>query len=53
MPGRPTKGRRFGGSAAHQKAMMANLVASLIAAEGITTTEDEVIQAVEALNAIG
>ena len=39
MPGRPTKGRRFGGSAAHQKAMMANLVASLIAAEGITTTE--------------
>jgi len=39
MPGRPTKGRRFGGSAAHQKAMMANLVASLIAAEAVVTTE--------------
>ena len=35
----PKKGRRFGGSSAHQKSMMANLVASLIAAEGITTTE--------------
>src|SRR5487761_1440325 len=39
MPGTPTKGRRFGGSAAHQKAMLGNLVASLIAAEGIVTTE--------------
>ena len=39
MPARPRKGKRFGGSAAHQKAMMANLVASLIAAEGIVTTE--------------
>jgi large subunit ribosomal protein L17 len=39
MPARPKKGRRFGGDAAHQKAMMANLVASLIAAEGIVTTE--------------
>ena len=39
MPARPRKGARFGGSAAHQKAMMANLVASLIAAEAITTTE--------------
>ncbi len=39
MPGTPTKGRRFGGSSAHQKAMMANLVASLIAAEAIVTTE--------------
>lgn len=39
MPGRPRKSRRFGGSASHQKAMMANLVASLIAAEGIVTTE--------------
>ena len=39
MPARPKKGARFGGSAAHQKAMMANLVASLIAAEAITTTE--------------
>ena len=39
MPGAPTKGRRFGGSAAHQKAMFGNLVASLIAAETIVTTE--------------
>ncbi|MEN3315712.1 MAG: large subunit ribosomal protein [Acidimicrobiaceae bacterium] len=39
MPGTPTKGRRFGGSAAHQKAIMANLVASLIAAEALVTTE--------------
>ncbi|MGI9118633.1 MAG: 50S ribosomal protein L17 [Acidimicrobiales bacterium] len=39
MPGTPTKGRRFGGSSAHQKAMFANLVASLIAAEAIVTTE--------------
>ena len=30
---------RFGGSSAHQKSMMANLVSSLILAEGITTTE--------------
>src|ERR1700761_4935885 len=39
MPGAPKKGRRFGGDAAHQKAMFGNLVASLIAAEGIITTE--------------
>ena len=39
MPATPKKGRRFGGDAAHQKSMMANLVASLIAAEGIVTTE--------------
>jgi large subunit ribosomal protein L17 len=39
MPGTPRKGRRFGGSAAHQRSMMANLVASLIAAEGLVTTE--------------
>lgn len=38
MLGTPTKGRRFGGSSAHQKAMMANLVANLVAAEGIETT---------------
>ena len=38
-PGTPTKGRRFGGSASHQKAMFANLTASLIAAEAIVTTE--------------
>ncbi|KIE50123.1 MAG: 50S ribosomal protein L17 [Acidimicrobiaceae bacterium] len=39
MPGRPKKGRSFGGSSAHQKAIMGNLVASLIAAEAIVTTE--------------
>ncbi|HEX2273447.1 MAG TPA: 50S ribosomal protein L17 [Acidimicrobiales bacterium] len=39
MPGTPRKGRRFGGDAAHQKAMMGNLVASLIAAEALVTTE--------------
>lgn len=39
MPATPKRGRRFGGSSAHQKSMMANLVASLIAAEAITTTE--------------
>ncbi|MGH9126915.1 MAG: 50S ribosomal protein L17 [Acidimicrobiales bacterium] len=39
LPGRPKKGRRFGGSAAHQKAMFGNMVASLIAAEAIVTTE--------------
>jgi len=39
VPGAPKKGRRLGGSAAHQKAMLANLVASLIAAEALVTTE--------------
>ena len=39
MPATPKKGRRFGGGAAHQKAMMGNLVASLIAAEALVTTE--------------
>ena len=39
IPGRPKKGPRFGGDAAHQKAMFGNLVASLIAAEAIVTTE--------------
>ena len=39
MPATPKKGRRFGGSSQHQKLMMANLVASLVAAEGIVTTE--------------
>lgn len=39
MPGRPKKGRRFGGDAQHQRAMMANLAASLFAAESIVTTE--------------
>jgi large subunit ribosomal protein L17 len=35
----PKKGRRFGGNASHQKAMMANLAASLFAAEAVVTTE--------------
>jgi large subunit ribosomal protein L17 len=39
MRGTPKKGRRFGGDAEHQKAMLGNLVASLVAAEGIVTTE--------------
>jgi large subunit ribosomal protein L17 len=39
VPATPKKGRRFGGGAAHQKSMMGNLVASLIAAEGLVTTE--------------
>ena len=39
MRGTPKRGQRFGGDAAHQKAMFGNLVASLIAAEGIVTTE--------------
>jgi large subunit ribosomal protein L17 len=39
MPATPKKGARFGGTAAHQKAMFGNLVASLIAAERIVTTE--------------
>jgi large subunit ribosomal protein L17 len=39
MPATPRKSRRFGGTASHQRLMMANLVASLIAAEAIVTTE--------------
>jgi large subunit ribosomal protein L17 len=39
MPATPRKARRFGGSAQHQRLMMANLVASLVAAESIVTTE--------------
>ena len=39
MQATPRRGRRMGGSAAHQKAMVGNLVASLIAAESIVTTE--------------
>jgi large subunit ribosomal protein L17 len=43
MPAAPKKGPRFGGDAAHQKAMMGNLIASLIAADanqsGLVTTE--------------
>ena len=39
MPATPTRGQRFGGSAAHQKAMFGNMIASLVAAEAIVTTE--------------
>ena len=39
MPATPKKGPRFGGDAAHHKAMLGNLVASLIAAESLVTTE--------------
>jgi large subunit ribosomal protein L17 len=39
MLGTPRRGRRLGAGAAHQKAMLGNLVASLIAAESLVTTE--------------
>jgi large subunit ribosomal protein L17 len=41
MRATPKRGRRLGGDAAHQKAMIGNLVASLIASEtgSIVTTE--------------
>ncbi|NBT25734.1 MAG: 50S ribosomal protein L17 [Actinobacteria bacterium] len=39
MPATPRRARNFGGSAHHQKLLMANLAASLFAAEGIVTTE--------------
>lgn len=39
MQATPRKGKRLGGSASHQKAMLGNLVASLIAAESIVTTQ--------------
>lgn len=35
----PKKGHRLGGSPSHQKSILANLAASLIIAEAITTTE--------------
>ncbi len=35
----PRRARSFGGSASHQRLMMANLAASLFAAEAIVTTE--------------
>ncbi len=41
MLGTPKRGRRMGGDAAHQKAMLGNLVASLIAAESLVTTESK------------
>jgi large subunit ribosomal protein L17 len=39
MLGTPKRGRRLGGDAAHQKAMLGNLMASLIGAESLVTTE--------------
>jgi large subunit ribosomal protein L17 len=39
MRGTPKRGRRLGSDPAHQKAMLGNLVASLIAAESLVTTE--------------
>jgi large subunit ribosomal protein L17 len=39
MPATPRRARNFGGSAAHQRLMMANMAASLFAAEAIVTTE--------------
>ena len=41
MRGTPRRGRRLGGDAAHQKAMLGNLVASLVAAESLVTTESK------------
>lgn len=35
----PRRAPRFGGSAQHQRLMLANMAASLFAAEGIVTTE--------------
>ena len=35
----PRRAPRFGGSASHQRLLMANMAASLFAAEGIVTTE--------------
>ena len=35
----PRRSKSFGGSSSHQRLMMANLAASLFAAEGIETTE--------------
>jgi large subunit ribosomal protein L17 len=39
MPATPRRAPKFGGSASHQKLLMANLAASLFAAGGIVTTE--------------
>ena len=39
MPATPRRARNFGGTSQHQKLMLANLAASLIAAEAIVTTE--------------
>ena len=39
MRATPRRGKRLGGDAAHEKAMLGNLVASLVAAESLVTTE--------------
>ncbi len=39
MPMTPRKGHRLGSDSSHQKAMLGNLVASLVAAEYVVTTE--------------
>ncbi len=39
MPATPRRGHRLGSDPSHQKAMLGNLVASLIAAEYVVTTE--------------
>ena len=39
MPMTPKKGHRLASDASHQKAMLGNLVASLVAAEYVVTTE--------------
>jgi large subunit ribosomal protein L17 len=39
VQGTPKRGVRMGSGSAHQKAMLGNLVASLIAAESLVTTE--------------
>ena len=44
MPATPRRARNFGHSAAHQKLMMANLAASLFAAEAIVTTEAKALR---------
>ena len=38
MPAAPKKGPRFGGDAAHQKAILANMFSSLVAAGYVETT---------------
>ena len=48
MPATPRRARNFGGDSQHQRLMMANLAASLFAAEGITTTEAKAKKAQEA-----
>lgn len=39
MRGTPTKGHRLGGSAQHERRILANLVCQMVAAESVTTTQ--------------